>query len=74
MPAGWDDPTFLVADLELDGDVEGGFATDDVGYEVGFGQENYPLRHDKHHDSLWRAFRLASNSASVKAPSAMPCG
>lgn len=36
MPASWDDPTFLVADLELDGDVKGGFAANDVGYEVGF--------------------------------------
>lgn len=43
MPASWDDPTFLVADLELDGDVESGFAANDVGYEVGFGQGSYPF-------------------------------
>lgn len=36
MPAGWDDPTRFVADLELDSNVKGGFAADDVCYEVGF--------------------------------------
>lgn len=42
MPTCGNDPSFLVTDLELDGDVEGRFATDLMRNQIWFAQEITP--------------------------------